>query len=128
MDGSNNIFVYGTLRRGFLNHKLLHNARYLGRHVTEPAYTMLDLGAYPGVVNGGTTPIVGELYAVTPRILHRLDILEDYPNLYTRTLVAAACGHAWMYLYRRRRFHRSVVVSGDWRRRANGADKAAITS
>ena len=128
MAGSNNIFVYGTLRRGFRNHALLRNARYLGPHTTGPEFTMLDLGAYPGVVSGGTTPIVGELYALTPRILNRLDVLEDYPSLYTRILVATPRGHAWMYLYRQRPFHRPVVASGDWRRRANGVTKSAMTS
>ncbi len=51
------VFVYGTLRRGQRNHALLGSGRLLGSFVTRPLYTMLDLGAYPAVVPGGTSPV-----------------------------------------------------------------------
>ena len=110
------IFVYGTLRRGQRNHYMLRSSAFLGLHITEPGYTMLDLGSYPGVVRGGHCPITGELYRVTPTTLVTLDELEDYPFLYTREVLATEHGGAWIYLYRRRTGTERVIVCGDWLR------------
>ena len=86
------VFVYGTLRRQGVNYRLLRRARYLGRHRTAPAYTMIDLGGYPGVVRGGRTAIEGELYGVDKPTLAMLDQLEDYPRLYDRDRIVTTQG------------------------------------
>lgn len=108
------VFVYGTLRRGGSNHRLLSRARHLGAHVTEPAYRMLNVGPYPGVVAGGGTPIRGEVYEVTPAQLRELDALEDYPRSYTRERIDTPWGPAWMYLYRPGGQRLPQITSGDW--------------
>ncbi len=111
------VFVYGSLRRGQVHHSLLKGARCLGRHRTAPVYTMLDLGGYPGVVTDGITAIVGEIYAVSPRILARLDRLEDFPRLYTRALIGTPFGPAWMYLMQRPPLRSKRIYSGNWHKR-----------
>jgi gamma-glutamylcyclotransferase (GGCT)/AIG2-like uncharacterized protein YtfP len=111
------VFVYGTLRRGETHHDLLTDAVLLGLHRTEPAYTMLDLGAYPGVVAGGHGKILGEVYRVNSQALRRLDRLEDYPRLFDRRLIKCRYGRAWMYLYRGDGRERRRVTSGDWKKR-----------
>lgn len=112
------LFVYGTLRRGETNHYLLGNATLLGVHRTNPRYTMLDLGWYPAVIDNGQTAIVGEVYSLSKAQLPGLDMLEDYPNTYTRQLITSAYGSAWMYLYRHAvAAGTPVIPSGDWRRR-----------
>lgn len=79
------VFVYGTLRRGFSNHaRHLSHLKSLGQVTSAPLYEMIDLGAFPGILEGGTTPIVGELYAVDTRDLQRLDNLEGHPRFYER--------------------------------------------
>ena len=114
------VFVYGTLLSGEVNHHLLCDARLLGAHRTEPRFTLLVLGAYPGLVDGGDTAVQGEVYAVDAAGLRRLDRLEDYPRLYDRRLIQTAHGSAWVYIYRGLRRDRPRLAHGDWRRYASG--------
>lgn len=108
------VFVYGTLRRGGTNHRLLQCAQLLGEHLTEPVFAMLDIGPYPGVVRGGETPIRGEVYVVTPALFRQLDALEDYPRTYTRQRLTTPWGDAWIYLYRPHGQRLPQVPTGDW--------------
>ena len=109
------VFVYGTLRKGEVNHHLLKGAEYLGEHTTLPRYRMLDLGAYPGLVEAGYTAIVGEVYRINLKQLILLDRLEDYPRLYDRKLIASPWGKSWIYIYRGRWADRRIIKGGDWR-------------
>ncbi|MCU7844333.1 MAG: gamma-glutamylcyclotransferase [Candidatus Thiodiazotropha sp. (ex Monitilora ramsayi)] len=111
---SDRVFVYGTLRRGEVNHHLMSGAKYCGGHVTLPRYRMIHLGAYPGVVEGGNTAIVGEIFRVNGQQLVQLDRLEDYPRLYNRKLIPTPWGSAWIYTYRGVRNGRPVIPGGDW--------------
>lgn len=94
------VFVYGTLMRGGVNHNYLKGARYLGRHRTEAAFSMVALPGYPGVRGGGATAIAGEVYEVGVATMTRLDRLEDVPREYVRDRVSTPFGPAWIYLYR----------------------------
>ncbi len=109
------VFVYGTLLRGGVNHGLLAAAEWVGEHRTEPRFTLLQLGAYPGLISGGHTAVSGELYRVDNAGLKALDRLEDYPRLYDRRLIATRFGPAWAYLYRGSVRDRRPIPSGDWR-------------
>lgn len=109
------VFVYGTLLAGEVNHHLLAGAKLLGGHRTEPCFTMFSLGAYPGVARGGGTAVVGDVYRVDTTAIHHLDRLEGYPRLYDRALIPSPFGRAWIYLYRGRINGRPVIGSGDWR-------------
>jgi gamma-glutamylcyclotransferase (GGCT)/AIG2-like uncharacterized protein YtfP len=109
------VFVYGTLLRGDVNHPLLQGARFLGEHRTRPCFTMYALGAYPGVAGGGRTAVTGEVFRVDGAGLKRLDRLEDYPRLYDRQLIPTPYGRAWIYLYRGDLRDRPVIQGGDWR-------------
>jgi gamma-glutamylcyclotransferase (GGCT)/AIG2-like uncharacterized protein YtfP len=108
------LFVYGSLRPGEAHHQLLTGARLLGRHRTEPSYTMHDLGEYPGVVGGGHHAIVGDVFAVDAATLARVDEYEGYPHEYTRRLLATPYGDAWIYLYCRDCGDAVVITSGEW--------------
>lgn len=85
--GHTRVFVYGTLRTGERNHDLLAGAARLGADRTPTRYTLVDLGAYPAAVAGGSTAIVGEVFEVDAATLARLDRLEGHPHLYQRTTV-----------------------------------------
>lgn len=109
------VFVYGTLRQGEYNAPYLKGARFLGPCLSASAYTMWDLGAYPGVVPGGDAPVVGEVYQVDDETLAQLDVLEGYPHDYMRERIDTPYGAAWIYLLRdAERGDRPVVNSGDW--------------
>ncbi len=109
------VFVYGTLRRGEVNHHLLSGTEFMGVHKTRSGYRMLHLGTYPGVVAGGSTAIEGEVYRVGGKQLVHLDRLEACPRLYSRKLIPTPWGRAWIYLYRGNRLNRAVIPSGNWR-------------
>lgn len=109
------VFVYGTLLRGEVNHHLLAGARWLGAHRTQPCFTMYLLGAYPGVSRGGGTAVSGEVFRLSGAGLRRLDRLEEFPRLYDRHLITTAFGRAWIYLYRGDTRDRPRIRGGDWR-------------
>ena len=110
------VFVYGTLRRGQRYHYLLRSSLFYGLHRTEPQYTMLDLGGFPGVISNGKQAMTGEIYGITARVLRQLDRLEDYPDQYERKLITTARGPAWIYLYQHARGDEPIVTNGDWLR------------
>ena len=77
------LFVYGSLMRGFQYNELLSDAEFVARTRTEPGWTLLDLGRYPGVI-AGSQRIEGELYRLPDTMLAGLDRLEGCPELYRR--------------------------------------------
>ena len=46
------IWVYGTLRRGEVNHAMVQNCAYLGQWWSPPRFYLIDLGEYPGIIAG----------------------------------------------------------------------------
>jgi gamma-glutamylaminecyclotransferase len=118
----NRVFVYGSLRKGFGNHRLLEESTYIGEATTYPSYTMLHLGGFPGLVAEGSTPIKGEVYEVDDYTLARLDRLESHPDFYERTPIELADGmEAEVYLLPTDwlKDNQKIVSSGDWADRGN---------
>lgn len=101
------VFVYGSLKQGFGNHKhFLENQRFLGRAVThENGYKMFSLGGFPGVIRAkNVLHVVGELYEVDSKCLAALDRLESNGRMYQRveTQIITEFDNlstAWMYLW-----------------------------
>jgi gamma-glutamylaminecyclotransferase len=105
-----NVFVYGTLKRGFSNHR-----------ITEPYLADVICGKVEGVTlwhaspsfpyatksNAADACVHGEVLALgeIDEVLARLDGLEGVPHHYVREEVEVFCGEetgvikAWMYLY-----------------------------
>jgi gamma-glutamylcyclotransferase (GGCT)/AIG2-like uncharacterized protein YtfP len=112
------LFVYGTLQSGEGNHRLLRAARLLGVRRTEARYTLVSLGAFPALLERGTTSVVGELYEVDDDTLAAVDRLEGHPHLYRRERVHLLGGeHVEGYLLARARGGRAPIIQdGDWRR------------
>ena len=98
---TNLVFVYGTLKKGFGNHRLLAKAKFIA-----PAFIMdgkmLNLGAFPAVI-AGDMDIEGEIYSVDKDTLASLDRLEGHPTFYERKQVEAYLddermpAEAWCY-------------------------------
>lgn len=81
------VFVYGTLKRGFRNHRFLESANYLGEAYTIAEYRMLD-GRFPVLRDAGPDlkPVGGEVYDVDNHTLSKLDDLESVESgMYERT-------------------------------------------
>ena len=78
------IFVYGTLKTRQSRNNILSNSEYLGIFKSLPKYTMVNLGSFPGIFEGGNTSISGEIYRVSEEVLHQLDLIEGHPDFYFR--------------------------------------------
>jgi gamma-glutamylcyclotransferase (GGCT)/AIG2-like uncharacterized protein YtfP len=94
------LFIYGSLKRGHSNHRLIAGQTYLGEAVTEPRYRVIDLGQYGGMIRDDAAGLAvkGELWAVTACALAELDDFEQQEGLYFRSPVAVA-GRAGVEAY-----------------------------
>lgn len=96
------VFVYGTLKRGLSNHFFLREARFLGQARTVERYALYE-DEFPLVTRiQAVSPIQGEVYEVSEKILHHLDVLEQHPEFYRRELVEVQLEdgsrrEAWLY-------------------------------
>ena len=113
--------VYGSLRKGLGNHRVLGNSKFVGEHTTDPNYTMYSLSAFPGVVKGGSTPIKLEIYEAPDDATEaRLDMLEGYHgpdnprNFYNKEVIETPYGEAFIYYINTDMGGGQVVESGDW--------------
>lgn len=78
------VFVYGTLKKGFSNHRLLAGSEYLGAAQTVEKYAMYSTGTPIVLKEEPVSPIHGELYRVNEATLVALDSLEGHPDWYRR--------------------------------------------
>lgn len=110
------VFVYGSLKRGRSNHRLLETSLFVSERSTKDKFTLLNLGAFPAVTEKPTCNIEGELYDVDNNTFERLDRLEGYPDFYDRKEVELDSGDkAWMYYVQPEEYENSPVVeSGNW--------------
>ena len=75
------IGVYGTLRKGYGNHRLLHGTKYIGIGFTKNKYKMTANGIPFVKKDEEISKIKVEVYSVNNEQLQRLDRLEGYdPN------------------------------------------------
>lgn len=82
------LFVYGTLKRGFHNHRILKDCRYLSTAITKPAFDMFA-GAFPVVMEGNSPDarrVYGEIYQITPEVIEECDALEGEGEMYHRRI------------------------------------------
>jgi Leucine-rich repeat (LRR) protein/gamma-glutamylcyclotransferase (GGCT)/AIG2-like uncharacterized protein YtfP len=80
------VFVYGTLKKGFY-YQILKDAQFLGKATTEESYPMIsENGTFPYLIDkeGCGKKIAGELYRIDKDILKELDFVEGYPKYYYR--------------------------------------------
>jgi gamma-glutamylcyclotransferase (GGCT)/AIG2-like uncharacterized protein YtfP len=98
-----NIFVYGSLKRGFRNHHFLETSRFIGTGTTHRDFDLLDLGYFPAAIRPGAFAIRGELFGVDRHTLAVLDRLEGNGVFYQREqhpVIIDETGlvSAWIYL------------------------------
>lgn len=120
------VFVYGTLKKNYSNHRCLGDSKLLGEAETPAEYTLYD-GGFPIVERGGKTSIKGEIYEVTdPSVLKRVYGLEGYSgtptsegghNWYDTDKLSTEFGMAEIFVQDQNKSGRSSVVSsGVWKR------------
>lgn len=110
------VVCYGSLKRGFGNHRLLENSELVNEEVFFTG-KMASLGGFPCVTQHGNTNIKGEMYSVDDETLARLDRLEGHPTFYERKRLHTTGGEAWVYLIDQPSYYedgRRIVKSGNW--------------
>jgi gamma-glutamylcyclotransferase (GGCT)/AIG2-like uncharacterized protein YtfP len=86
------VFVYGTLKRGYGNHHILADSRFVGEGETVARCRLFNSG-FPvlrrrlNLDGPWNAPVRGEIYEVTnPETLARLDRLESEGFMYHRRI------------------------------------------
>jgi gamma-glutamylcyclotransferase (GGCT)/AIG2-like uncharacterized protein YtfP len=125
-----NLFVYGSLRKGFQSEAYHYISHYFHLACTAKVRGFLiDMGSYPAAVPSGSDHyIVGELYTLKnpDEYSWAFGQLDDYEGvvveadempLYRRELTTVYTGDqqvpAWIYWYNADVMGRPVVLSGD---------------
>ena len=83
------LFVYGTLKRGYGNNRILEGAKFLGEAISHSPYLLHNCGFPKAVPSEEGLPIMGEIFEVSVPQLARCDMLEGHPNWYTRRVISA---------------------------------------
>lgn len=91
---SHYVFIYGTLKRGFRNHRVIEQEEYVGPASTGNNYSMVVTSGtqapFPIVFPDGRGDkmgaIYGEVYKVRPRTIRELDYLESNGTMYKRAI------------------------------------------
>ena len=117
-----NVAVYGSLRKGLGNHRLLEHVKVFDKGVTCVPYDMYSLGGFPAITHGGVKGVVVEVYRVDDETMQRLDNLEGYPHFYDREEVEVALVDsdedvtAWVYfMHEAPRSDEYLVQGNDWK-------------
>ena len=127
---SDRLVVYGTLMRGYGLHRVLAPG---ATEVSEGTVRgqLLDLGRYPGLIEGAGR-VRGEIYQLDdPELLPILDREEGYNFVRRRAIVTLGGGRrvrAWLYRYRGPRERAIPIHDGDYRRARPPAARPATSS
>lgn len=124
------VAVYGSLREGLSNHRLLVHSKKVYDGVVE-GFAMYSLGGFPCIVptDSASKPVVVEVYEVDEVTLRNLDRLEGYRagsdnNFYERMSVEVHTGSglvsALIYYMPTPYSARDRVSCGDWVRYLEG--------
>ena len=124
------LFAYGTLMRGYGLHAVLaRRATAVGEGTARGR--LLDLGRYPGLVEGAGR-VRGEVYRLDDaELLPVLDREEGYNFVRCRAIVTLAGGRrvrAWLYRYRGPRERSTPIHDGDYRRARPPVARPATSS
>lgn len=117
-----NVFVYGSLKKGFGNHYFLNEAKFL-KEDSVNGFVMVSLGGFPGAIRGEGT-IHGELYEVNEQQMRGLNSLEGYSeirpkkdNFYDREFVKTNSGEeAYIYTLEAEYLKNPLVEDGIWKK------------
>lgn len=97
------VAVYGTLKEGYSNHRLMQDADFINSGVTKSKYPLIVDGLpYMFDKKGVGHNVKVEVYDCDHITMHRLDVLEGHPTFYCRKRIPITldCGDeivAWVY-------------------------------
>jgi gamma-glutamylcyclotransferase (GGCT)/AIG2-like uncharacterized protein YtfP len=95
-----NVFVYGTLKRGYNNYDVMQksNAVFLGCETVND-FACVDSPLFPIAFEKRHHKIKGEVFSIDDSKLFLIDRVEGYPKDYKRTTISTQYGDAYIYYY-----------------------------
>jgi gamma-glutamylcyclotransferase (GGCT)/AIG2-like uncharacterized protein YtfP len=104
---------------GEQEHDVIAGSTLLGPAHTKELYHLVERGAAAGLVEGGQTSVVGELYEVEYAVIAACDVHRDHPRLYHRKEVQLEDGSQAFAFFWHPSQARGLrrVKNGDWRGR-----------
>ncbi len=110
------LFVYGTLKRGFHNHKRLSSARFVASLQTISGYQLYSYNGLPIMIfSGGESRVNGELYEVSRSVLEKIDGMEGHPRMYRReTVIVEDSREVQAYIWQGDLQGARRIASGNW--------------
>jgi len=110
------IAVYGTLRKGFGNHRIIKDAEMLWKGEVEIPFEMISLGGFPGLIPSQEVKTISmEVYSVNDDEYESVECLEGYPDFYQKAVISTPVGEAEAYVLLNRRYVTyPKVEDGDW--------------
>lgn len=98
----NLLFVYGSLKKNYVNHKFLFHSKYI-KDIVLPKKGLLlmnDSRYYPHLVlDDNGNDINGELYEVSDSALNFIDNLEGHPDFFKRINLGKFEDYDNLYVY-----------------------------
>jgi gamma-glutamylcyclotransferase (GGCT)/AIG2-like uncharacterized protein YtfP len=99
------IFVYGTLKRGFVNVQLMYafGGQFIAEARTSEPCQLYVAGVLPYLQRSTEEeqPVHGEMWEIPEDYLVFIDQLEGHPHAYRREMIQTNLGPAWAYLWTR---------------------------
>jgi|SRR5688572_22030239 len=131
------VFVYGTLKKGFGLHELLHRSKFIDRVWTKsPAFKLVQTASFPAAIMGAGGPlykaIQGELYLVPTVDIKHLDQCENNGSLFHRRRTGVefddgTSALAWMYIADSKKFESVTKLCPSFTRKKNGVHYYSYT-
>jgi len=115
------LFVYGSLKKGYWNHRLLQDAIFVGEAVTKKHYTLVNSGFPKAVtvdIGRKKAPVAGEVFEIDEKHLRYCDGLEGHPDFYTRATIQVVLDSGdvvdtYIYEYNHSSNQPSCTISND---------------
>lgn len=93
------VFVYGTLKKGFHNHRCLNNSKQIGEGWLYGFEMWRNFVPYVKRSENKESKVFGEIYEVSiDTLINSLDILEGHPYFYKREFIEDQLNGVWVYL------------------------------
>ncbi|MDF9796935.1 gamma-glutamylcyclotransferase (GGCT)/AIG2-like uncharacterized protein YtfP [Catalinimonas alkaloidigena] len=111
-----NVFVYGTLRKGGINHHIIKTCECISDQYVLKGFSLYDFEQwYPYMIKSANDDfVIGEIYQVDEKVKRKLDILEDVENNLYKFIYLPSDEFYTYIKYDKNVKNYQKVHSGDW--------------
>lgn len=113
-----NMFVYGSLKKGFFNHSLIEENprnRFIRKGFIK-GYNLYLLWSYPGVKPSSSSEdkVFVELYSLTDEVFEKIDKMEQKANYTSIKVIDDGGKEGILYIYNGKFKEKNKVIFGNW--------------